>query len=136
MAAAISESRVSYARHAVGNRDGGQAAATIESRISYARHAVRNRNGGQAAATFESMVSYARHAVRNRDGGQAAAIFESIVPYARHAAVGSAVRHSGGNHDVAAILVVVLVLDDLGFLGFRDKFIPQAADFFLNGECS
>ena len=34
------ESKIANARHAIGNRDGGQAAAIIESTISYARHAV------------------------------------------------------------------------------------------------
>ena len=74
------KSRVSNARHTVGNRDGGQAAATRESTVSYARHAVANRDGGQAAASRESRASYARHAVGNRDGGQAAAsrVFASL----------------------------------------------------------
>ena len=37
-------------RHTVGNRDRGQTAAIIESIVSYARHAVRNRDGRQAVA--------------------------------------------------------------------------------------
>ena len=39
-------SPVSYARHAVWNRDGGQTVALIESPLSYTLHAVGNRDGG------------------------------------------------------------------------------------------
>ena len=56
---------VSYARHAVGNRDGGQA-AILECTGTDARYAVGNRDGGQACPK-ESIVSDARHAIRNRD---------------------------------------------------------------------
>lgn len=46
---------------------GFQAAATFECKISYARYAAGNRDGGQVAATFESIVSYTCHAILNND---------------------------------------------------------------------
>ena len=67
-------SPVSYARHAVWNRDGGQTVALIESPLSYTRHAVGNRDGGQAAAFSESIVSYTLHAVGNDQIGYFAPI--------------------------------------------------------------
>ena len=94
------ESVVSYARHAVGNRDGGQAAATGESTAFYARHAVWNRDGGQAGATIESLITYARHAVGNRDGGQAGATKESLITYARHV-VGNNGIHASCNQFIS-----------------------------------
>lgn len=65
----------------------------------------------------------------------AAATIESMASYARHAIVSPIVLHGFGNHDVAAIMVV-LVLDDCGLLGLRNQFIPQTVDFCLHGECA
>ena len=56
--------------------DGGKAAASPESMVSYARHAVGNRDRGKAATVHKSTSSYARHVVGNCDGAKPTAIKE------------------------------------------------------------
>ncbi len=68
-----------YARHAVGDGDGGKASAVRKNCIIYARHAVGDGDGLERRAAPESTSAYGRHAVGDGDGGKtgAAIVFAS-----------------------------------------------------------
>ena len=76
---------ISNARHAVADRDRGEARATRERFQSNARHTVGDGDGGEARAIIERITSNARHTVGDGDGGKARAARERIVSNARHA---------------------------------------------------
>ena len=76
----------------------------LERTLSYARHAVGNCDGGQGATTIESMESNARHAVGDRDGGQTPAILESLFAYARHAVFHPFVDDRGRYVHIAVVI--------------------------------
>ena len=59
----IKERRISNARHAIGDGDGGKAIAAIERRISNARHTIGNGDGGKAGATRERIISNVSRAI-------------------------------------------------------------------------
>ena len=54
----------SYARHTLGDGDGGEAVAFQKRTDSYARHTLGDVDGGEAAATLESMASNTCHTIR------------------------------------------------------------------------
>ena len=126
------ESSDSYALHAVGNHDGGQAGAIIESIGSYARHAVRNREGGQTGAICESSVSYARNTIGKRDGGQAGAAIESTLSYARHVVFCAVTGYFLGN-DYCAGIFSRWFFGDFCRVFFRYQIIPDAINLHGSG---
>ena len=105
----------------------GEAAAISESMVSNALHALGDVDGGEAAATFESIVSNARHALGDGDGGEAAATPESFASNARHAIRYAVVGDGGGDGDGAGVLGATRTCH-LGHFALGDKVIPDAVD--------
>ena len=71
--------------HPPWDRHTGQAAAVSESAVKNARHAVRYLHAGQAAAGFKRAGVNICHALRNRHASQIFAAGKSISPDFRHA---------------------------------------------------